>query len=534
MSAKRWALGCSFALLISFYSFPQTVIPSVVPPQTSDNGQSLADIARKLHKEKPAEVRMTEQDAKDLFKRVDETFIFASRDTGFPKRYDIKRYLVGQADVEKFTRDRIGKMKDPERLERTQLAMKKFGLLPRDFDLIEFSVKSNVQGIAGYYDEQKKTISMLNWVPAEQQGPILAHELTHALQDQNYDLTRWAKAGQAPGKNTRAAAEMDESTAVRHAVAEGQAMVVYYDYMLAPYGRNLLNTPGVISEMEDPSVKAVIDTEFMHKAPMVLREMGAFPYRDGLIFENELLAKGGKAMAFAGAFARPPRNTHEVLQPRAYLEHEKSAAVVIPDLQQALGDQYAVYDTGSIGELDARALLEQYGERKVAAELAATWNGGAYAMLKKAGAAGKATQLSDLAFLYVSRWKTPQAAEQFARIYAASVHTRYQHASAPESRACSESSCPILSASVTTEEGPVVVETWPGNTVIVSESFDAQTAAHLRGIVLNASDATAQSMSQEELSTRLEEFPAFRDFQANLTARILDQIKSRMHPGMNQ
>jgi hypothetical protein len=535
MPAIRWI---EFIVLASLLNFSvsmrllgQTIIPSATVPTNSDSGQSLADYARKIHKEKPPEVRTTEQDANELFKKVDETFDFASRDTGFPRRYNIKRYLVGQADVEKFTRERMAKAENPQRLERTQLTMKKFGFLPRDFNLIEFSVKANVQGVAGYYDEEKKTISLLNWVPIEQQGPILAHELTHALQDQNYDLKRWAKAGQPPAteNNGRAEAEMDESVSVRHAVGEGQAMVVYYDYMLAPYGRNLLNSPGVISEMEDPSVKAVIDTEFMHNAPMVLREMGAFPYRDGLLFENELLAKGGKAMAFAGTFARPPRNTHEVLQPKAYIEREKINPVVIPDVQSFVAGKYEIYDSGSVGELDVRALLEQYGERRLAPELAAAWNGGAYIMLKKSGSDGSPTQLADLAFLYVSRWKTPEAAEQFAKIYSASVSKRYRNSSAPQIRACTESACAISSTMVSTEEGPVLVETCSGNTVMISEGFDIQTAAQFRAAVLNEKPSTAHIVPQKEISTRLEDFSAFRDFQANLGARILDQIKRRMH-----
>jgi len=535
MSAIRWVRSVAFVILLNSVlttqPFGQTVIPSASTPANSDTGQSLADYARKIHKEKPAEVRTTEQDANELFKKVDETFEFASRDTGFPKRYNIKRYLVSQADVEKFTRERLAKTQDPVRLERTQLTMKKFGFLPRDFNLIEFSVKANVQGVAGYYDEEKKTISLLNWVPIEQQGPILAHELTHALQDQNYDLKRWAKAGQPPAseKNGRAEADMDESVAVRHAVGEGQAMVVYYDYMLAPYGRTLLNSPGVISEMEDPSVKAVVDTEFMHNAPMVLREMGAFPYRDGLLFENELLAKGGKAMAFAGAFARPPRNTHEVLQPKAYIEREKMSPVVIPDLQSFVGGKYELYDSGSMGELDVRALLEQYGERRLAPELSAAWSGGSYVMLKKTTPEASATQVADLAFLYVSRWKNPQAAEQFARVYAASVSTRYRNTSVPQSNACADTACALSSTIVTTEEGPVLVETWPGNTVIISESFDLQTAAQLRGAVLNQKTSTTQILPQKELCIRLEQIPAFRDFQANLGARIFDQTKYRMH-----
>src|SRR6202167_5847397 len=120
--------------------------------------------------------------------------------------------------------------------------------------------------------------------------------------------------------------------------------------------------------MEEPAVKGAIDSQLMHDAPMILREAGTFAYQGGLIFEGELLQKGGKKMAFAGAFARPPRNSHEVLQPVSYINGEKLPSVRIPDMREVLNDQYDVYDSGGIGELDVRALLKQYGERKLANE----------------------------------------------------------------------------------------------------------------------------------------------------------------------
>src|SRR5437879_13822159 len=95
-------------------------------------------------------------------------------------------------------------------------------------------------------------------------------------------------------------------------------MVVYIDYLLAPYGRNLKDTPGVVASMEDSAVSATIDTELMHKSPMVLREAGSFPYRDGLFFEADVLAQRGKQAAFQGVFAQPPRNTHEAIASTYY------------------------------------------------------------------------------------------------------------------------------------------------------------------------------------------------------------------------
>ena len=210
--------------------------------------QSLADMARKMRKDKPADVKMTDVDAKELFTSVDKVFEFASKDTELAKHNAVKKRIVGQADIKKFTKDRLARADFSQRFTRSELTMKKFGLLPRDFNLREFLVKSNGQSIAGLYDEETKTIFLLNTVSLEKQGPILAHELTHALQDQNYDLAQWGKAGTKPvvkGQHGDGDEVNDESTTARHAIVEGQAMVVYIDYLLAPYGRNLKDTPGL-------------------------------------------------------------------------------------------------------------------------------------------------------------------------------------------------------------------------------------------------------------------------------------------------
>jgi hypothetical protein len=511
---------------------------SVAPPSgtaaapSAQEPQSLADIARKVRKDKPAEVKMTEVDAKELFSSVDKVFEFASEDTGFPKRSAVKKKIVGQADIEKFTKDRLARADFSQRFARAELTMKKFGLLPRDFNLREFLVKSNGQSIAGLYDEETKTISLLNTVSLERQGPILAHELTHALQDQNYDLQHWAKAG----AKTAGAAKVksddgdinDESTTARHAIVEGQAMVVYIDYLLAPFGRNLKDTPGVVASMEDSAVSATIDTELMHKAPMVLREAGSFPYRDGLFFEADILAQRGKQAAFQGVFAQPPRNTHEVFDSKAYLEHAKLTPVQIPDFQSLLGKDYELFDSGSFGELDVRALLKQFGDKHGATDFAPAWQGGTYIAFKRTQiAAGAEPTTADVALLYVSHWKTSQAAEHFARFYATTVSKRYQKAAVQAVPACAATPCPTGAAEVSTEEGPVIVEEWPDNTVIVSESFDSVTAAKLSAAIRTASgERHAYAAPLPELTPRLYSLPAFRAFQEQIGDRILKAIVS--------
>jgi hypothetical protein len=487
--------------------------------------QSLADMARKMRKDHPAEVKMTDSQTKEVFESVDKLFDFASQDTGFTKHSAVKRQMVGPTDIEKFTKDRLAKADYSERFARSELTMKKFGLLPREFNLRDFLVKANGKQVAGLYDEDTKTISLLNTVSFEQQVPILAHELTHALQDQNFDLKMWTRGGQR-----EADAASDESSTARHAIVEGQAMVVYIDYLLAPYHHTMADTPGIVASMEEPAVQATIDTEMLHNAPMVLREAGNFPYRDGLVFEGEVLQKEGKAGAFAGVFAHPPRNTHEVLDPRTYLEHEKLAAVNMPDVKTLVGSDYEVYDTGSFGELDVRSLLKQFGDRRSAAELAAAWQGGAYVACKRKQSPGAEPSTADLALFYVSHWKTQQAADKFARFYATSVGKRYQKATVQSVPTCTGGTCPTGAALVATEEGPVIVEEWADNTIIVSESFESGMAAKLMSAARTATGAEhARVESQEELSLRLYELPAFRAFQAEIGREIRESMRERLN-----
>jgi hypothetical protein len=496
-----------------------------------NQGQSLGELARKMRKDHTAEVQMSDADAKELFRSVDKIVAFASEDSGFPKHSTVKRRLVGSAEVEKYTRDQQAKEEYAERLARSEMTMKKFGLLPREFNLREFVVKANGKEIAAYYDDETKTISMLNWIPLERQAPILAHELTHALQDQNYDLKAWLKAGQGasqPGEEKSSQADVDDdSTGARRAVVEGQAQIVFVDYLLAPMGRTLQNTPGLIYQMEEPAVKAVADSQLLHDAPMILREMGTFPYRDGLIFEGELLEKGGKKMAFSGVFARPPRNTHEVLQPTAYITSEKLSPIRIPDVQSILSDKYAVYDSGGIGELDLRALLKTYGNRKEADMLAAGWQGGAYVAYRRtAKTATDALTTADLALLYVSRWKSPQSAERFAHVYAAAIAQRYHTATPQAVASCAGAKCPASAVQILTEEGPVIVEQWADNTVLVSESFDQITAGKLVDAVREGNaEARADNLCHDELGLRLYDLPEFSAFQAQIGEKILRELE---------
>jgi hypothetical protein len=196
-------------------------------------------------------------------------------------------------------------------------------------------------------------------------------------------------------------------------------------------------------------------------------------------------------------------------------------------MREALNNEYDVYDSGGIGELDVRALLKQYGERKIANEVSSEWNGGAYTTFhRKDKAVGDvSTGTGDLALLYVSRWKTPQVAEWFAGFYARAVSQRYHSTTVQAVPACSGTNCPVSIVQFTTEEGLVIVEHCKDNSVVVSESFDAATAAKLRAALQSATTGVqAESLPPEEIGSRLFEIPAFQVFAQQIGERIAERM----------
>ena len=90
-------------------------------------------------------------------------------------------------------------------MQRSEIVLKKFGLLDRDFDLKPFLLALLKEQIAAYYDPKEKIINLLDWVSVDEQKSVLAHELTHALQDQHVNLDKWSD--QTPSDVSRTSAD---------------------------------------------------------------------------------------------------------------------------------------------------------------------------------------------------------------------------------------------------------------------------------------------------------------------------------------
>jgi hypothetical protein len=479
----RAALLPLIALLLASASFAQQ--PTSAAPQ--EKQQPADEVASKP----PPETKVTPQQAEQLFRDVDTILDYASKDTALPIKHGVKRRLTSRDEVVAYLQKNMAEDKDVQRLQRTELVLKKFGLLPKDFNLQTFMVGLLEEQVAGYYDSKTKTVNLLDWVEPDLQRPVLAHELTHALQDQSFGLDKWMKKDteDLDAKKNLTADDItkDETSEARQAVVEGQAMVVLLDYMLAPMHRTVADSPEMVDMMNEEMRAGTPDSVQFKNAPIFLKESLTFPYRYGTEFEAELLRAQGKEKAFAATFQKPPRTSREIMEPKTYLSGECLLPLELPDFRQIFKD-YERFDIGAIGEFDVAVLAEQYAGEEASTKIYPEWRGGYYYSVHPKG-----NPAGPLGLMFVSRWSSAKAAAQFAAIYARGMQQRYKIVEGNVHSDLDLRKLATLSGDYTwlTEDGPVVIAV-KNDTVLVTESLDPAITEQFRHAVLGTTWSASQ------------------------------------------
>jgi hypothetical protein len=520
-TAKRrfsWILRWLFAvgvLLVStgaLWAWTQDQAAQTPAPQQQDQNQ--ADKSVRPTQDQPTqgqkpeqpkeeqpkpEVKITPRQAEELFHSVDEVLDFDSKQTGLPIRKNVKRKLTSRDEVVSFLTKHMDD-EDTKRLRRSELVLKKFGLLPPGFNLETFLVALLREEVAGYYDPKTKTVNLLDWVPMEEQEPVMAHELTHALQDQSVGLEKWMKKGEkdlAEIKRdpTSTDIENDETDNAREAVIEGQAQAIMFQYAIAPTGQSIASSPALVGQMEEETLTGTSGTKVFNEAPIFLKESLTFPYSYGMDFVIQVMKQGGKEKAFAGVLKDPPHTTRQIMEPETYLSGEKLEPMPVPDFKHDFKD-YQKFDVGAMGEFDVAVLIEQYAGKPQSKQLYPAWRGGYYYAAKpKPDSKSDFVATAPLGLLYVSRWSSADTAAEFAAIYAQSLKQRYKKLE--EEHPASEPAAPNADSKAdrlqghhvwTTDDGPVVIDE-EGDTVLVSESLDAATTAAVEKEVFAAPPA---------------------------------------------
>jgi hypothetical protein len=470
-----WAVGVLVGAVAVAAGAQTSVGDGKVTPPVLESGKTTVKV----------ETILTPEQEKTLLNDEDEILHFVSHDTMLPIKSPVKCRFISRDAVAKELRKKFDEDKGAKRMERSELVLKKFGLLDADFKMRPFLLSLLTEQIAGFYDNKTKQMNLLDWVPIDEQKPVMAHELTHALQDQMVGLEKWGNqeiegvAKNVTEDNKHIAT--DDTDTARDAVLEGQAMVSFADHMLADSGhpgKTLKDFPQLSQELES-NAGDTSDSPVLARAPLVLQQSLLFPYTAGLEFEQAVLMKDGTERAFAGVLQAPPSTTYEILTPTAYLQHKTSPLMKLPDIHPMLKDAgYDPYDVGVMGELDVRMTAELFGGRPLAEALAPEWDGGIYyaAQRRSATAAEKDTTAS-LALLYSSRWKNEDSARSFLEVFEQEMPRQYDGLQRREADEKNEDE-----RVYTTREGDVLL-TLDGKTVWVSEGFDVAMARKLRDTV---------------------------------------------------
>ena len=339
-------------------------------------------------------VAVTVTAAHPAFEQVDEILKELSGITGLAPLRKVGRSTITKLEVERFMRDRLKETVKPEELRAEEIALKKFGFVPRDFDLKKATIDLLTEQAAAFYDFRRKKLFLLEASPAMTQQPVLVHELAHALADQHFKLERYMKR------------ENDDDAALaRMAVMEGQASWLMAEYLARQRGQSLAASPELVKMMSQVDAAAgqypVLDS-----APLYIRESLMFPYTKGLLFQHAVYQKLGRR-AFTEVFRRPPSSTQQILHPELYFEGLHPREPVPPEPPSKKG--FKEFAEGSLGEFDHEILLRQYAGEREAGQLAPAWRGGAYRLWEHKD--------GTVLLSYASSWKDEDSARRFFGAY---------------------------------------------------------------------------------------------------------------------
>jgi len=297
-----------------------------------------------------------------------------SIDKGVRDRDELRELLVQELEEEQSRRE----------MEREAAVLKKLGLVPRDLDYRSTLLDVLTEQIAGFYDQKRDQLNIVDGVPLDLQRPAMAHEIFHAIQDQHFDLTRMMEPFSIR--------EHGDFHLARSALVEGDATVLMIDYTLYRRGtlprsevRSIVDIPmmakmleqldygelGALEKLEgdspadppDPSEAAEsanppgMSGSALEEAPAILRRGLIFPYLAGMQFVIALRA-GRTWEEFDEVYDRPPVSTEQILHPERYAARDEPVVLTYgPGATLESFDE--IYDT-VLGEFQTRLFLEEH------------------------------------------------------------------------------------------------------------------------------------------------------------------------------
>jgi len=305
----------------------------------------------------------------DFIAAADEVLGQMSQITGLKLVTPLKKSLRSREEIRAYVIKQMNEEKNAAERYADQRSAEAFGLLPKGFDLDSFMVNVLTEQVEGLYDPKAREFYIADWSPLADQRMVMAHELTHALEDQHFQIEAWLKA----------ARPNEDAELARDAVLEGSAMAAMVDYLMLSTGRSLKDLPDF-----DPSmlIGDLGSTPTLEKAPPFLKDALIFPYIGGLNFSAAVIRNVGWS-ALQAVFEKPPVSTQQILHPALYRSGKTPVTVTLPQLEKLLGNNWSKLDENIMGEFGWKEVLKQFLDNDRAKNLAASWEGDRYAVFEQ-------------------------------------------------------------------------------------------------------------------------------------------------------
>ncbi len=332
-----------------------------------------------------------------VFGQIDSIVHTLSDISGLSEEHAVPYASISKKQLRHFLVKRIRKTLKPDEIRADELALKMFGLVPRDFDLKKSTIDLLTEQAAAFYDYDEKKLFLLEDSPLQEETTTLAHELSHALADQHFDLERFMDESPAN----------DDENLAHTAVVEGQASWLMIAYNLAAAGKAPEPTPEMLQAVEDSSDTSGGDYPVLKASPLYIQQSLLFPYSEGTKFFEAVFRKMGKP-AFSAVFKSAPLSSSQIIHPDRYFAHLKPSTPELPKLDLGRADEEVT--EGSVGEFDQQMLLWQYVGRPRAMALAPHLLGAQFRLT----ALRKGTKP---VLEYVSQWDSERSAADYFAAY---------------------------------------------------------------------------------------------------------------------
>lgn len=259
-------------------------------------------------------------------------------------------------------------------------------MIRRGTDISEVFRTFGPVDVIGYYLPRTDLVRVLGTTGESGfERPVIAHELTHALDDQHFDLGRFERLARTCRDDEQLAAS---------AVVEGSATLLMFRWAEQ-------HLPGQLEALGSILPRGAIREK--GRPPLFMGLLCGFPYLDGLAFVDVLWREGGRR-AVDRALRDPPVSTGQIIQPSRYPD-DVPRAVDVPDLAPALGEGWSDLDVKEVGEVWLRSLMGLRARRATVELATEGWDGGLY----RAWSHGR-----DVAVVLATVWDDHQQAVEFA------------------------------------------------------------------------------------------------------------------------